>query len=201
MDEKELSPQESLDLINSMIGKARKRYTDNSFYFLLWGWLTIAASALHYYFAVSELIDYPSMAWLLMIVGAIVSMVYGMRQEKRASVTHYTDKLYGWLWLSLGVAMVIVIMNGQFLNFQIVPLMLLITGVGTFFSGAMMRFKVLQSQRLQSFGLDGYDRCRDDLRVRMHQTCSSRASVIFEKDGMLNISKLAMFESSIAKGR
>lgn len=164
MDEKELSPQESLDLINSMIGKARKRYTDNSFYFLLWGWLTIAASALHYYFAVSKLIDYPSMAWLLMIVGAIVSMVYGMRQEKRASVTHYTDKLYGWLWLSLGVAMVIVIMNGQFLNFQIVPLMLLITGVGTFFSGAMMRFKVLQfgavclwAMSIFAFQLDGID--------------------------------------------
>ena len=31
MKEKELSPEESIDLINTMIGKARKRYTDNSF--------------------------------------------------------------------------------------------------------------------------------------------------------------------------
>ena len=49
MKEKELSPEESIDLINTMIGKARKRYTDNSFYFLLWGWLVIVASALQWH--------------------------------------------------------------------------------------------------------------------------------------------------------
>ncbi len=144
MEDKELSPEESLNLINSMIGKARKRYTDNSFYFLLWGWLVISAAALHYFFAVADVIEEPSMAWFIMFIGAIVSMVYGRRQEKQAAVTHYTDKLYAWLWFSLGVAMVIVIINGQLLNFQIVPLMLMLAGVGTFISGAMMRFKVLQ---------------------------------------------------------
>lgn len=144
MEDKELSPEESLNLINSMIGKARKRYTDNSFYFLLWGWLTIVACIAHYYLAVEDLVENPSMAWSLMFIGVFVSVIYGSRKTKKAAVTHYTDKLYGWLWLSLGVAMVIVILNGQQLNFQIVPLMLMITGVGTFFSGAMMRFKVLQ---------------------------------------------------------
>lgn len=144
MEEKDLSPEESLDLINSMIGKARKRYTDNSFYFLLWGWLVIAAAALHYYFAVAHVIDEPSMAWFIMFIGAAVSIIHGRRQERKANVTHYTDKLYAWLWLSLGIAMVIVIINGQYMNFQIIPLMLMIAGIGTFFSGAMMKFKVLQ---------------------------------------------------------
>lgn len=144
MKEKELSPEESIDLINTMIGKARKRYTDNSFYFLLWGWLVIVASALHYYFATAQLMENPAMAWLIMFVGAIVSMVYGRRQERAASVTLYTDKLYAWLWLSLGIAMVIIIINGSFVNYHIVPLILLLAGVGTFVSGAMMSFKVLQ---------------------------------------------------------
>ena len=144
MEDKDLSPEESLKLINSMIGKARTRFTDNSFYYLLWGWLVVAACVLHYWFAVEEVIESPSMAWLLMFVGAIVSMVHGFRQGKKATVSHYTDKLYMWLWMSIGAAMVIIIINGQFLNFHIVPLMLMLAGVGTFVSGAMMRFKVLQ---------------------------------------------------------
>ncbi len=144
MEEKELSPQESLNLINDMIGKARRRFTDNSFYFLLWGWLVILASVLHYWFAVAKVIEEPSMAWFLMFVGAAVSMIHGKRQEKRSSVSHYTDKLYMWMWLSIGVAMLIVIINGQYMNFQIIPLMLMLAGIGTFVSGAMMRFKVLQ---------------------------------------------------------
>jgi hypothetical protein len=144
MQEKEISPQESLDLINNMIGRARKRYSDNSYYFLLWGWLVIAACTAHYVFAVYEVIPSPSMAWLLMFVGAIISFVHGRNQGKRSSVTHYADKLYGWLWLSLGIGMVIIIINGQFVNYQIVPLILMLAGVGTFISGSMMRFKVLQ---------------------------------------------------------
>ena len=144
MKEKELTPEESLALINNMIGKARQRYTDNSFFYLLWGWLVILASALHYFLATQQLVDEPSMAWLLMFVGVIVSPIYGSRREKKATVTHYTDKLYAWLWLSLGIAMIIVIINGPYLNFQIAPLILMIAGVGTFVSGAMMRFKVLQ---------------------------------------------------------
>jgi len=144
MEEKELSPQESLDLINSMIGKARKRYTDNSFYFLLWGWLVISASVLHYYLAVEQLVEEPSMAWFIMFVGAAVSIIHGRRQDRMSKVTHFTDKLYAWLWMSLGIAMVIVIVNAQFVNFQIIPLILMLAGVGTFVSGAMMQFKVLQ---------------------------------------------------------
>lgn len=144
MEEKELSPQESLDLINSMIVKARKRYSDNSFYYLLWGWLVIAACILHYWFAVDEVVKEPSMAWLIMFIGAVISIFHGMKKDRMAKVGHYTDKLYGWLWISLGVAMIIVIVNGQELNFQIVPLMLMLAGVGTFVSGKMMGVKVLQ---------------------------------------------------------
>jgi len=144
MEEKELSPKESLDLINSMIGKARERYTDNSFHFLLWGWLVILASVLHYWFAVEAIIEEPQMAWIIMPIGAIISTVYGIRQDKRARVTHYTDKLYGWLWMSIGVSMVIIIVNGQYLNFQIIPLILMVAGIGTFVSGSMMKVKILQ---------------------------------------------------------
>ena len=145
MDEqKDFTPQESLALINSMISKARQRYSDKSFYYLLWGWIVIIACLLHYAFDSYQLIEEPSMAWLVMFIGAAISIFYGMRESKQAKVTHYTDKLYGWLWLSMSIGMIIVIINGQFINFQIVPLILLLAGAGTFVSGAMMKFRALQ---------------------------------------------------------
>lgn len=39
----ELTPNESLKLIESMIGQAKKSFSRISFYFLLWGALMIAA--------------------------------------------------------------------------------------------------------------------------------------------------------------
>lgn len=144
MEDKELSPQESLDLIQQMIGKARKRYTDNSFYFLLWGWITIVASLFHYVSATYSSFEYPFAGWSLTIVGAILSMMKGSKDGRAAKVHNYTDKMYGWLWLSLGVAMFTIIFNGEIIDWSVVPFILLLAGVGTSVSGAMMNFQPLR---------------------------------------------------------
>lgn len=144
MDDKELSPEQSLDLIQTMIRRARKRYTDNSFFFLLWGWITLTASLAHYYLGTYTDFEHPYAGWSLTIVGGIVSAIYSSRLGKRSKVTNYTDKLYGWLWASLGAAMFIVIFNGENINWQVVPFIMLLAGIGTLVSGAMMNFRLLQ---------------------------------------------------------
>lgn len=144
MEEKEISPEESLKLIQSMIGKARQNYTDNSIFFLLWGWIVFVASLSHYYLAVHTTFEDPYIAWLLTFVGAIASAIIGAKKGKEKVVRNYTDKLYGWLWLSLGVAMFTVIFNGQSVNWNTTPFILLFAGVGTSVSGVMMNFKPLR---------------------------------------------------------
>lgn len=144
MEDKELSPQESLDLIQTMIVKARKRYTDNSFFFLLWGWITLVASLAHYYLGTFTEFEHPYIGWTLTILGGVVSAIYGRRLGKRSKVTNYTDRLYAWLWASLGAAMFIIIINGPLSNWQVVPFIMLLAGVGTLVSGAMMKFRLLQ---------------------------------------------------------
>lgn len=144
MDDKEMSPEESLDLIQTMIGKARKRYTDNSFFFLLWGWICLIASLVHFYLATYTDFEYPHIGWSMTIVGAIVSGIKGARQDKTAVVKNYADKMYGWLWFSLGMAMFTIIFNGEVINWQVVPFILLLAGIGTSVSGAMMGFRPLQ---------------------------------------------------------
>lgn len=144
MENKELSPQESLDLIQTMIGRARKRYSDNSFFFLFWGWITLSASLAHYYLGTFTDFEDPYIGWVLTIPGAIISAIKGSRMDKASKVTNYTDKLYGWLWASLGAAIFIIIFNGELLRWQVVPFIMLLAGVGTLVSGAMMNFRLLQ---------------------------------------------------------
>ena len=45
MTEEKFSPQESLRLIQSMIDKTKQDISDNSIYFLVWGWITFVACA------------------------------------------------------------------------------------------------------------------------------------------------------------
>jgi hypothetical protein len=144
MEDKEISPQESLDLIQTMIGKARKRYTDNSFFFLLWGWIVLIASLAHFYLASYTSFEQPFIGWSLTIVGGIISAIKGAQQGKNAVVRNYADKMYGWLWFALGMAMFTIIFNGEVINWQVVPFILLLAGIGTAVSGAMMGFRPLQ---------------------------------------------------------
>lgn len=144
MDEKELSPHQSLELIQTMINRARCRYADNSFYFLLWGWIVLIASSTHFYLL--EFTDYPHpyIGWSLNIIGVIAAIIKSVRDGKRTVVTNYTDKVYGWLWLALGIGMFTILFNGEMLGWSIVPFILLLVAIGTFVSGSMMRFRPLQ---------------------------------------------------------
>lgn len=144
MDEKELSPQESMDLIQSMIGRARKRYTDNSFYFLLWGWIVMLGSGIHFYLLEFTDYPYPFIGWSFQIVGVIASIVKSVKDSKKQVVSNYTDKVYGWLWLTLGVSMFTIVLNAEMFDWSIVPFILILVSIGTFVSGAMMQFRPLQ---------------------------------------------------------
>lgn len=144
MKEKEMSPQESMDLINSMIGRARRRYTDNSFYFLLWGWIVLLASAIHFFLMEYTEYPYPFIGWSLNLIGMVASIYRSVKDSKEQRVANYTDHVYGWLWLALGAAMFTIILNGEFLGWSVVPFILLLVAIGTFVSGAMMKFVPLQ---------------------------------------------------------
>ena len=145
MKEENLSPEESLELIQSTILKARKQFADNSFYFLLWGAIVSFASLTHYYLEMHTSYEKPWIAWTLTFVGALISAIKGYRDGKRQTAKRTTDLPYAWLWASLGISMFIVAFNQEVINHQVVPIILLMAGIGTATTGAMMRFWPLQA--------------------------------------------------------
>lgn len=144
--EKEFSPQESLDLIRTMISKTKDSFADNTFYFLFWGWLVFGCCITSYVLKVW--VHYPNHFYIfwLMPLGGIVSWIYGSRQAKKERVKSFVDEALDYVWLAVATAfMVLVLVNvlgGQ--NWRTAfTYYILLYAIGTFITGSLIRFKPL----------------------------------------------------------
>lgn len=137
-----LTAQQSLNIITSMIQQAKGNVQKNSFHFLLWGWVVVLANLGMYTLSRMDY-NYPFIVWLITIPAWIMSFYveYNRRKVERIC-THY-DLIHLALWIGFGICIFTVIGFGYKLNFQINPLILTISSVPTFLSGILIRFKPL----------------------------------------------------------
>ena len=141
----ERSPQEALQLIESMINKAQNRFGENGTLYLLWGWVILACSLLHYSMMRWSDIKHPEMIWLVTWIAVAYQIFYLARQGKKQTVRTYTDEIISYVWIvfgiSGGVATVILGRNDSWISMY--PIILMLYGMPTFLSGAIMRFNPL----------------------------------------------------------
>ena len=153
--EKELSPQESLQLIQSMIDKTKDAVADDSFYFLLWGWLVFTCCITE--FILKVYFHYPNhyFVWWLMPVGGVISGIYGSRQSKKRKVKSFVDEAVDYLWIALALAfIVLVFINAESAGWQTAfTYYILLYAIGTFVSGKLLRFRPLVIGGLINFAL------------------------------------------------
>lgn len=140
--EKTPTHQESLAIITEAINKTKDNYRNNSFYFLLWGWLIALASigffVLHQYTAFEYyFIPFP----ILATVGIITTIVYYLRQHSKAPTESYMTYFLSRLWLVLGASFILVVFINVSQHHAPFTYTLIIAGIGTAVSGIVMRFK------------------------------------------------------------
>lgn len=139
-----LSPQQSLEIITSMVRQAQGNISKNSFYFLLWGWVITACNfGMYYFFKFSEYKTYGPMVWLLCIPAAIITGIYGSRQNQSPNPITHLEKINMWLWIGLMLCIVPVWFFGAKINWMINAVVFLPIGLCTFVSGIILRFKPL----------------------------------------------------------
>ncbi len=141
---RELTPSESLKLIETMIGQAKQSFQRNSFYFMLWGVLLIAAMAVNYLMAANG-DPRGSYAWgVVGILGGIASWAYGAREAKRQHVSSFMDRVMIWLWLGF-LATLLTSLFGSAIAGQAwsVGSIIVLTGLPTFVTGQLLRFRPL----------------------------------------------------------
>jgi hypothetical protein len=145
--EKQLTPTESLQLIGETIRNTRKNFSENSYYFLLWGWLMLLASIGHFILVkyVAGTIGYEniglyiSLNWLFFVLMGIVFQTIRVKQTKKAPAkTTIMDKFMKVLWQSSGAGMILIAAVSLLMESYPAPYILVIAGISTLVSGMMI---------------------------------------------------------------
>jgi hypothetical protein len=143
METKEnISVQESIKIINEMIETARNNVSDNSFHYLLWGWLVLIASAADYYLLSIGLYTYHWLPWPVMMgSGGIVAFVYHLFQKRREQVKTHVGAFLGHTWVSVMIALFLTLFIGAKSGQEVAnPVIMVLYGMGLFISGRTFRF-------------------------------------------------------------
>lgn len=75
-----------------MIEKAKQDVANNSFYFLLWGWLIFIAAILHFVLIKFTDFAHPYIGWGLMWIGGIASMIKGIKESRKTVVKTFVGE-------------------------------------------------------------------------------------------------------------
>lgn len=143
--EESFSPQQSLQLIDSMIKKVRSDIRYNRFYFLFWGWLTFLAILLQFFLKVVLEYRHHYIVWVSVIPGVIITILYSGKHH-RNSYSTYVGESMKYLWLGIGISFFIlsfVISNSTGGWLVAYPFFIVFYGLGTFVSGMFLKFKPL----------------------------------------------------------
>jgi hypothetical protein len=138
-----LTPEQSLDVITSMIRQAKGNMQKNSFYFLLWGWTIVVANLGVYVLLKFTDVVNPYMMFLITIIAAIISGIHSFRQGKQAVVSTHLDNIYKWLWIGFGINCFIFWFFGVKIGWQLNAVITSMCAVPTLLSGVLLKFKPL----------------------------------------------------------
>lgn len=144
--ENQLTEQQSLKIIQEMIATSKNNLKDNSFFFLLWGWLVLGASLIHFGLLQIQW-EYAWLPWpVMMTIGGIIAGIAGYRMGKKAKVVSHVDKMMMYLWWAFGIVLFIILFmsaKGRINWFTANTLIMVMYGMGTFVSGKVLKFKPL----------------------------------------------------------
>jgi hypothetical protein len=151
-NENEMSPAQSLAVINAMINTAKQRLADDGFYFILWGWLVFTAS-LWNYIGILMQSELGGWGWMILLpMGGLVSLVYGWRQNKKEKVRTYIDTYLAYCWTAFAIVLAATLifmgMNGFRSTYFF---LMLLYGMATMISGGLLNFKPLVIGSVFSF--------------------------------------------------
>ncbi len=148
MTDEKFSAEQSLQVIQSMIEKAKNQFSENGQLYLLWGWLVFVCSVTQ--FVLLKFVKYEKhyLVWLACWLAVIYQFVYLRKKNKQVKVRTYADHIIGYVWLTFFILMMLIGFllghtggNEYYKIFS--PAFLALYGMPTFLSGILLRFRPL----------------------------------------------------------
>jgi hypothetical protein len=142
MDEKNLSGEESMQLITKMIGQAKNQYYESGLGALLWGFTNFICFTLAYMQATLAWFKLPFNPFYLMFITFILQFYFDRKERKYKRTVTYKDEAHKYVWLAFGISVLILTIAGGIANigYLVLPLLLLLFGLPTFISGCINKF-------------------------------------------------------------
>ena len=141
MEQGFLTRDESIRIIQEMIGMARNKMNETGFYFLWWGMLVIIASMTQYLMIEKGLGENSYWIWVaLPVVGVPVGFIYEYRRNKKEKTQTRFDKIYNSLWIGFGITVMVVIFISIAFGENPTAFVLSLVGLATFVSSSIYRF-------------------------------------------------------------
>lgn len=143
-----ISHLEGLEIIQSMINRAKDKFSENGHLYLLWGWVVFICSLTQFILLNYTTVEQHYLVWLVCWVVVIYQTIYLARRKKREQVKTYTDDIIGYVWLAFVVAMFLMgfvfgrVMGDEYYRL-VSPGFLVLYGIPTFLSGIILRFRPL----------------------------------------------------------
>jgi hypothetical protein len=125
-----------------MIRQAQGHIQRNSFYFLFWGW-TIALANLGMFILMQINYPYYYFVWLITVPAWVITIIRSVRNRKKNNTKTHFDSISACLWISFGIIIFTIVGFSWKINFQINPVILLVTAMPTFVSGIILKFRPL----------------------------------------------------------
>lgn len=141
-DSESLTARESLDIIAAMIQEAKGNIQRNSFFFLFWGWIVVLAN-IGMYTLTRLNYEHPYATWLITIPAWIFTLYKVFTRKKNEATKTHFDRISGWLWMTYGVTLFTLVFFGYKINFQLNPVILLVSAIPTITSGVILNFRPL----------------------------------------------------------
>ncbi|HNR15761.1 MAG TPA: hypothetical protein PKG90_03745 [Chitinophagaceae bacterium] len=145
MTNENFTPEQSLQLIRSMISKTKQNMSDNSIYFLVWGWLTFIACTAQ--FVLKNIFQYEKhyLVWTVIIIGVAFSIYQGRKEGTSVKAKTYVDENMKHLWAGMAISFFVLGMILTRLGWGTVifPFFIMLYGLGTFVSGNFIQFRPL----------------------------------------------------------
>ena len=90
--EKQMSHEDSLHLIQSMINTARNKVAEDGFHLILWGVLVIICSLVNYFMILTGQVEFSFVPWIIMpLVGVPIGIYYEKKLKREGQVRSLVD--------------------------------------------------------------------------------------------------------------
>ena len=141
MEEKELSGEESLKLINRMIYEAKGYFYESGLGGLIYGFSILICTLLTW-FRETGMLPFPFNPFLLMMPVFFIQGWIQYREEKRKKAKTFTDEAIDHVWLGYFLS-VFAALCGNFANagYIIITIILFLTAFASFITGMLTKFR------------------------------------------------------------